>query len=166
MTEIPIACTLTADGMTARLALIDALAADGLLDRIPTKAGLRVRLRDTPEIERRTRELIAAESRCCAFLDFALVREDGALLLDIAGPADARPVIEMYFAPRGPEPREPPIAFRGELGLPAHIAERGGPRHVAQEAQPGGRVQRAEHARDAALTEHAQMPTSGSRPRR
>jgi hypothetical protein len=99
MSELPIACTLTPDGMTARLALIDALAADGLLDRTPTDAGLRVRLRDTPQIEQRTRELVAAESKCCAFLDFDLGREDGDLVLDISGPEDARPVIEMFFAP-------------------------------------------------------------------
>ena len=99
MHDLPIACTLTPDGMTARLALIDALSADGLLDRTPTDAGLRVRLRDTPDIERRTRELVAAESKCCAFLDFDLGREDGELVLDISGPEDARPVIEMFFAP-------------------------------------------------------------------
>jgi hypothetical protein len=99
MTELPIACTLTPHGMTARLALIDALAADGLLDRTPTDAGLRVRLRDTAEIEQRTRELVAAESKCCAFLDFNLDREADALVLDISGPADARPVIDMFFAP-------------------------------------------------------------------
>lgn len=99
MSDLPIACTLSADGMTARLALIDALAADGLIDRAPTAAGLRVRLRDTPEIEDRTRELVAAESRCCAFLDFTLAREEGELVLDIAGPPDARPVIDMFFAP-------------------------------------------------------------------
>ena len=99
MTDLPIACTLTPDGMTARLALIDALAADGLLDRAPTQAGLRVRLRDTPEIEQRTRELVAAESRCCAFLDFELGRDAGDLVLDITGPEDARPVIELLFAP-------------------------------------------------------------------
>ena len=99
MTDLPIACTLTADGMTARLALIDALAADGLLDRTPTDTGLRVRLRDTPDIEQRTRELVAAESECCAFLDFDLGREDGDLVLDISGPEDARPVIDMFFAP-------------------------------------------------------------------
>jgi hypothetical protein len=29
MPDLPIACTLTPDGMTARLALIDALVADG-----------------------------------------------------------------------------------------------------------------------------------------
>ena len=50
MTELPIACTLTADGMTARLALIDALATDGLLDRTATDTGLRVRLRDRPDL--------------------------------------------------------------------------------------------------------------------
>ncbi len=95
-----IACTLTPDGMRARLGLIDELATEGLLERTPTPAGLRVRLRDTPEIEQRTRELIAAESACCAFLDFDLRREPGELLLEITGPPDARPVIELFFAPR------------------------------------------------------------------
>jgi hypothetical protein len=99
MPDLPIACTLTPDGMTARLALIEALSADGLIDRTPTDAGLRVRLRDTPDIEQRTRELVAAESACCAFLDFDLGREGGELVLDISGPEDARPVIEMFFAP-------------------------------------------------------------------
>ncbi len=99
MTELPIACTLTADGMTARMALIDALAADGLLDRTTTETGLRVRLLDRPDIEQRTRELVAAESKCCAFLDFELGRDNGCLVLDIAGPEDARPVIDMFFAP-------------------------------------------------------------------
>jgi hypothetical protein len=99
MPDLPIACTLPPDGITARLALIEALYADGLLQRTPTDDGLRVRLRDTPEIEQRTRELVAAESRCCAFLDFALGRANGDLVLDISGPEDARPVIEMFFAP-------------------------------------------------------------------
>jgi hypothetical protein len=96
--DAPIACTLTPDGMTARLAVIDALATDGLLDRTPTNTGLRVRLRDTPQIEQRIRELIASESKCCAFLDFTLHRDGGELVLDIAGAEDARPVIEMFFA--------------------------------------------------------------------
>ncbi len=99
MPDVPIACTLTPDGLTARLALIAALAADGLLDRAATESGMRVRLRDTPDIERRTRELVTAESACCAFLDFELGREDGDLVLDIGGPEAARPVIESFFAP-------------------------------------------------------------------
>jgi hypothetical protein len=100
MTEIPIACTLTPDRMSARRALIDGLAADGLLARTPTERGVRVRLRDEAEIERRTRALVAAESECCPFLDFDLRHEGGDLVLDISGPEDARPVIDLFFAPR------------------------------------------------------------------
>jgi hypothetical protein len=58
---------------------------------------MRARLRDSPDVERRVQELIDAESRCCAFLTFELVRDGGELVLDIAGQADARPVIEFYF---------------------------------------------------------------------
>jgi hypothetical protein len=100
MTELPIACTLSADGMAARMDLIEALAADGLLRRTSTDRGLRVHLRDTPDIERRTRELIAAEANCCAFLTFDLGREDEALVLDVSGPPEARPVIDMLFEPQ------------------------------------------------------------------
>ena len=96
-TGIPIACTLPPDGFAARMGLIDALAADGLIDRKDTERGVRVRLRDTPEIEQRTRELVAAESKCCAFLDFRLGREDDAIVLDIAGPDHARPMIDQFF---------------------------------------------------------------------
>jgi hypothetical protein len=48
MSELPLACTPSPDGMTARLPLIDALAADGLLDRTPTTSGMRGRLRERP----------------------------------------------------------------------------------------------------------------------
>lgn len=99
MTDQPIACTLTPDDMTARIALIEALRADGVLEWTATESGIRVRLLDRGDIEQRTRELVAAESRCCAFLDFDLRRENGALVLDISGPDDARFVIEMLFAP-------------------------------------------------------------------
>ena|SRR5215207_2289927 len=98
MPDLPIACTLSPDGLTERLALIDVLAADGMLARSATHGGIRVRLRDDPEIERRARQLAAAESRCCAFLDFAVWREEGAVWLEVSGPPDARPVIDMFFA--------------------------------------------------------------------
>ena len=100
MTDTPIACTLSPDGSTARMALIDALAADGLLDRARTATGVRMRLRDTPEIEQRALALVEAESRCCPFLSFDLRREHEALVLEITGPPDARPVIDEFFAPQ------------------------------------------------------------------
>ena len=106
-TEIPIACTLSPDGFTARMGLIDALAVDGLIDRTDTERGVRVRLRDTPEIEQRVRELVAAESKCCAFLEFTLGREDDAIMLDVSGPEDARPVIDLFFDPGQPRGQLP-----------------------------------------------------------
>ena len=102
MTDPPIACTLTSDAMTDRLAFIERLAQDGLIARDSSDAGLRVRLRDTEDVERRTRQLIAAESSCCPFLTFRLERVDGELVLQIGGPDDAQPVIDLVFAPAPP----------------------------------------------------------------
>ena len=113
-TEIPIACTLSPDGFTARIGLIDALAVDGLIDRTDTERGVRVRLRDTPEIEQRVREFVAAESQCCAFLDFTLGREDDALVLDVSGPEGARPVIDRFF-----DPEVSPATRSAPAGRPA-----------------------------------------------
>jgi hypothetical protein len=102
MTDLPIACTLTSDAMTNRLAFIDELAQDGLIAREPTDAALRVRLRDIEDIERRTRELIAAESSCCSFLTFSLERVDDELVLETSRPDDVRAVIDLFFAPAAP----------------------------------------------------------------
>ena len=98
MTEIPIACTLTPDAMTDRMAFIGDLARDALIARESTPTGLRVRLRGGDDVERRTRELIAAESTCCSFLTFSLTRAGGELVLDVEGSDDARPVIDLFFA--------------------------------------------------------------------
>jgi hypothetical protein len=98
MSEQPIACTLDASQTSDREGVIARLWADALIDNEPTTAGIRARLRDTPGIERRLRELIQAESRCCAFLAFDLTRDDDELVLNINGPAAARPVIDSFFA--------------------------------------------------------------------
>ena len=99
MTDLPIACTLTSDAISDRLAFIEKLTHDGLIARESTDTGLRVRLRDTQDVERRARELIAAESSCCSFLTSSLERVDGELVLEIRGPDDARPIIDLFFAP-------------------------------------------------------------------
>jgi hypothetical protein len=97
-TDILIACTLDPAEMRDRVTSIDALRSDALLDQREIAGGLRTTFRDTPDVERRVRELVAAESRCCAFLSFAVGRDDDALWLDITGAPDARPVIDQFFA--------------------------------------------------------------------
>jgi hypothetical protein len=98
MTDLPIACTLTSDATNDRVAFIDKLAEDGLIARESTHAGVRVRLRDTEDVARRTRDLIAAESSCCPFLTFSLEHVDGELVLEISGPEEAAPVVDLFFA--------------------------------------------------------------------
>jgi hypothetical protein len=97
MRNAPIACSLNATAMSTRLDDFANLATHAALERRTTADGVQVQLRASPTIERRTRELVAAEASCCPFLDFDLRREDGALVLDIAGPPEARPVIDALF---------------------------------------------------------------------
>jgi len=98
--EPPIACTLTPDRYKERTDALAALAARALRSREQTADGARLTFADGEDVERELRDVIAAEASCCAFLRMDLRRRDGALVLDIAGPEDARPVIAELFAPR------------------------------------------------------------------
>ena len=55
------------------------------------EGGARVRL--ARDVEPELRELIAAESECCPFLEFDLRRDGAGLRLSVSGPGDARPII-------------------------------------------------------------------------
>lgn len=96
--DAPIACTLTPDRYDARTAELAALAARALRTREQIAAGERLVFTDTPEMERELRTVIAAESRCCAFLTMDLIRTGDGLVVDITGPQDARRVIAELFA--------------------------------------------------------------------
>jgi hypothetical protein len=98
MTEIPIACTLSPAQMRERAAVIASLTGDALIAQDEIAGGVRTRFRDAPGIEQRLRELVAAESDCCAFLSFEIGRHDGELWLDVTGAHEARPVIDEFFA--------------------------------------------------------------------
>jgi hypothetical protein len=95
--DTPIACTLSPDQYADRTGELAALAARALRTREHTAAGERLTFIDTSEIERELRAVIAAESSCCAFLTMDLARTGAGLVLDIAGPPDARPVIAELF---------------------------------------------------------------------
>ena len=97
MIELPIACTLPPDQMADRVRFIEALAADGLIGQEPIEGGVRSRFAGAPDVERRLRELVAAEQRCCAFLRFEIAREGDVLVLDVTGSQEAQPVIAEFF---------------------------------------------------------------------
>ena len=94
----PIACTLGATQYEDRTRELTALAERALRSRRRTADGERLVFADSAEIERELRSVIAAESSCCAFLRMDLARRDEGLVLDIAGPQDARPIIAELFA--------------------------------------------------------------------
>jgi hypothetical protein len=94
----PIACTLTPDESRGRTDDLAALAARALRSREQTAEGERLLFTDSDENERDLRAAIAAEASCCAFLRMELRRDDEGLVLDIAGPQDARPIIAELFA--------------------------------------------------------------------
>lgn len=87
--EIPIACTLSADERPARLAEIKALGRDAL---IGTGADGTLRFRNDPGIRARLAAIVAAESRCCPFLDMELSFSEAELRLAIRAPGEAEPV--------------------------------------------------------------------------
>jgi hypothetical protein len=93
-----IACTLTTEQYRARTEHLAALAGRSLCSREQTVDGERLTFADSPATERELRAAMAAEASCCSFLRMDLRRTDDGLVLDIAGPQDARRVIADLFA--------------------------------------------------------------------
>ena len=83
---LPIACTPSASDLEARGAELRALGSDGLVD-VTQEAGRAVlRFRSDPVIRERVEAIVAAESECCAFLDFRVEHRDEATVLTISAP--------------------------------------------------------------------------------
>ena len=94
----PIACTLTADAFRDRTVALAELADHALRERVPIPGGERLTFAGDAATERDLRAVVEAERACCAFLDLDLRRDDDRLVLDVTGPADARPLITGLFA--------------------------------------------------------------------
>ena len=94
MTELPIACTLDAAEMPQRAADIRALGRDGLVAVERGERSVTLRFRRDPAVRERLEAVVAAESSCCAFLDFGLAAEsDAGSVLTIAAPEGAEPAL-------------------------------------------------------------------------
>jgi hypothetical protein len=93
MKELPIACTLTPDAMTER---IDWLGRLGLIGG--ERSGRRLELSFAASARADVEAWMRAERECCAFLSFDLRQTDPELLLTVAGPAGAEPVLDGLLA--------------------------------------------------------------------
>jgi hypothetical protein len=94
----PIACSLRPADHAERLRRLADLAERALVRREPLPGGERLVFADAPGVERDLRAAIAAEAACCPFLTLALERAEAGLVLDVTGPALARPIIAELFA--------------------------------------------------------------------
>jgi len=107
-TEIPIACTLTAAQMPQRLAEIRAIGQAALLSAETTESDATLRFRAGADTRTRVEAIVAAESKCCAFLRFDLTDEPRALVLNIRAPEGGEPVLHQLVT-----------AFRGQGAVAA-----------------------------------------------
>jgi hypothetical protein len=88
MTEVipPVACTLNPAEIPQRGDQIRALGRDGLEAMERGERQVTLRFRPDPALRERLEGIVAAESRCCAFLHFTLADANDATVLTIASP--------------------------------------------------------------------------------
>ena len=99
MTEpTPIACSLDSRELRRRLDQIAEVGADSLIGRDADGDEHVLRFRSDAQTRRRLEEIVAAEARCCSFLDLTLEEQDGELVLTLAAPADGQPVADQLAA--------------------------------------------------------------------
>ncbi len=90
----PIACSLGASDFQQRLSEIAEVGAASLIGREEEGGRHILRFRFDPTTRHRLAQIVAAEAECCSFLDLALTEHDGELILTLAAPAEAQPVVD------------------------------------------------------------------------
>jgi hypothetical protein len=97
-TDLPIACSLTAAELPARLAEMAAIGRRALQSVEIDDSTATLRFRANPQTRARLAAIVAAEAQCCAFLDMRLSDEPKAVALTIVAPAGAAPVLHDLVA--------------------------------------------------------------------
>jgi hypothetical protein len=102
-TDLPMACTLTPAELPARVAEMADVGREALEVAEVRGGGAVLRFRASGDTRERLTAIVAAEARCCAFLAMNLSDESGRIVLTVAAPAGAEPVLDGLVA-----------AFRGD----------------------------------------------------
>ena len=121
MTSHSHACTLTPAGARDRLPQARALTAR-LRDRDRTGNRLVLRFADDGRTAGLVDQFVEDESQCCSFFDFATRREEGQVVLELAAPADAQPLLDAAMATF-----DPALGDDDRLALHAEVTDRGDP---------------------------------------
>jgi hypothetical protein len=95
---LSIACSLGSSDLRLRLAAIAEIGRQSLIDH-DIDAGRHVlRFRLDATTRKRLEEIIAAEAKCCSFLDLILDERGGELVLSVAAPQDGQAVADEFAA--------------------------------------------------------------------
>src|SRR5215207_6211335 len=100
-TNLPIACTLSAEQLAADRETLLLGLADHAVQRTPLPSGLRLRFAATAERMRQIDAVVRRERECCPFLDFRVGLALGSTLtLDVTGPEGSAGAARRTGGPR------------------------------------------------------------------
>jgi hypothetical protein len=88
--DTPIACSLGAGELEQRLVLIAEIGTEHLISHEVEGGRHLLRFRAGGATRTQLEEIVAAEARCCSFLDLLLVDEGRELVLSINAPEEAQ----------------------------------------------------------------------------
>jgi hypothetical protein len=92
-----IACDLSAANAATQEQRWLRLGRDAALGRAETPDGLELRFRDTAEVERELRDLVAVESDCCAWARWEVRRADGELVMRATSTPEGAAALHTMF---------------------------------------------------------------------
>jgi len=93
LTDLPIACSLTASELPKRLQQMADLGKDALLETQTGDDRAQLRFAAGTGVRERVGAIVVAESECCAFLAMRVSDEPDTIVLTIDAPAGAAPVL-------------------------------------------------------------------------
>jgi hypothetical protein len=96
VTDIPIACTLSATEKTARGDEWRQFLAANVAETIHTETSVRMRLIGGDDVLLTTVDLARREKDCCAFFEFRLELLPDAIWLDVSVPPDAMSLLDVF----------------------------------------------------------------------
>ncbi len=95
-------CSLSGEQLALRLSAIAALSGERLGCEREAAGDWLLRFRKSAALRLRLEQIIAAESRCCSFLELSLSEEPELVLLRIAAPEDGRWIADQLAAAFSP----------------------------------------------------------------